>query len=187
MRFKLIIASIILIVTAGFVVDGKIVGRHFPEMLCETYNGNDVVLPDTSSGKYIVVGMAFSNDAEKLLADWINPLYNTLSINHKAEGDMFGAITEYDVDLFFIPKFNLANKVMSMKSKEKIKASSDQELFDHLLFYTGSAEFKKILEIKDVNVPYIFVIDKSGIIEYSASGKYNEKMYDSIIELLDTE
>ncbi len=182
--------TILLIFTASlaaiaFKKDGSVAGQMFPSIECEDYNGKKVNLPIQEKDKCTLLGIAFSNDAEKELQLWINPICSKYAPKKDTKNADAFAIAPTDINLFFIPKFSLLNQVMSKKAKEKIKADTDKELYPYLLFYSGDKPLKKELDIENKDVPYIFVLDKTGKILYSASGKYDSKKLDKINDIID--
>jgi hypothetical protein len=185
----LLIAAMAFSAMAFAPADG-VVGKKFPLMACEDYNGKQVNLPDIAKGKYTLIGMAFSNDAEKDLKLWIEPLYNAFvpSKKQKEENNPFDISSiNYDVNLYFVPMFTKANQLVSKNAKEKIKSQSNPELYPYLLFYEGGKTYKEELNFENKDIPYFFVIDKTGKITYATSGEYNEKKLDAITDALSEE
>jgi hypothetical protein len=167
-------------------IDG-VVGKMFPSMGCEDYNGKQVKLPDIAKGKYTLIGMAFSNDAEKDLKLWIQPLYDAFvpSKKQKEETNPFDiSAINYDVNLYFVPMFTNANQLLSKTAKQKIKEKSDPQLYPYLLFYEGDKTYKEELNFEKKDIPYFFVLDKTGKIVHTASGAYSEKKMDDITDAL---
>lgn len=164
----------------------NVVGKNFPAMECEDYNGKKVNLPTETMGKYTLLGMAFSNDAETDLRTWINPIYNKFVVKAgKENDDPFAVNYDYDIHLYFIPMFTGANQLTSKGSKEKIKSHTEKELYPHLLFYEGSKTYKEDLDFEKKNIPYFFVLDKSGKIVYATSGKYDAKKLEKILDIIE--
>jgi hypothetical protein len=167
-------------------VDG-IIGKTFPSMACEDYNGKQVNLPDIAKGKYSLIGMAFSNAAEKDLKQWIEPLYNAFVPSQKQKDDANPfdiSSINYDIHLYFVPMFTSANQLLSKTAKQKIKEQSDPQLYSYLLFYEGDKTYKEELNFEKKDVPYFFVIDTTGKIVYATSGEYSEKKMDDITDAL---
>ena len=176
-----------IIVTASFSfkpVDG-IIGKMFPVMVCEDYNGKAVTLPSDTKGKFTLLGMAFSNKSEDDLKSWMNPIYNKF-IAEKSD-DPFMPQYDYDINLYFVPMFTGANQLTSKQSKEKIKAATEKELYPYVLFYEGDKTYKEELDFEKKDIPYFFVLDKTGKIVYATSGKYDEKKLDKIVDIIEGE
>ena len=170
----------------SFKPDAGIIGQQFPAMECENYNGEKINLPTATKDKYTLLGMAFSNAAENDLKTWITPIYNKfIAKPDEKDADVFDVNFDYDINLFFIPMFTGVNQLTSKQSKEKIKSNTNKELYPHLLFYEGDKTYKKELDFEKKEIPYFFVLDKTGKIVYATSGKYDSKKLDMIIDILE--
>jgi hypothetical protein len=81
--------------------------------------------------------------------------------------------------------FTGANQLTSKSSKEKIKAHTDKELYQYLLFYEGAKTYKEELDFEKKDIPYFFILDKTGKIVYATSGKYDDKKFEKIIDIIE--
>jgi hypothetical protein len=186
MKKNNIIIFIIAMITLAFVPSKGVIGNVFPAMECEDYNGKKVNLPIETMGKYTLLGMAFSNDAETDLRTWINPIYNKFVVKaDNKNADVFDVNYDYDIHLYFIPMFTGANQLTSKSSKAKIKSHTEKELFPYLLFYEGGKTYKEELDFEKKSIPYFFVLDKTGKIVYATSGKYDEKKLEKILDIIE--
>ena len=180
--FVLVIATI----TVAFKPKASVIGTMFPAMECENYNGKVVNLPTDTKGKYTLLAMAFSTAAETDLKTWINPIYNKFIVKVDAsKADAFDVHVDYDVNLYFVPMFTGFNKLASKSSKDKIKAGTDKELYNYLLFYDGGKTYKDELDFKKRDIPYFFVLDKTGKIAYTTSGKYDDQKLEKILDIIE--
>ncbi len=187
MKRHYLLIMVVTFFTMAFAPADGVVGKIFPSMACEDYNGKQVKLPDIAKGKYTLIGMAFSNDAEKDLKEWIQPLYNAFvpSKKQKEESNPFDISSiNYDVNLYFVPMFTSANQLLSKTAKQKIKEKSDPQLYPYLLFYEGDKTYKEELKFEKKDVPYFFVLDETGKIVHATSGAYSEKKMDDITDAL---
>ena len=186
MKKTIFLIFVVVFTTSAFKKDGSIIGQLFPAMECENYNGEKINLPVATKDKYTVLGMAFSNDAEADLKTWITPVYNKFVVKHddKTAG-AFDVSYDYDINLFFIPMFTGLNQLTSKHSKEKIRSNTNKELYPYLLFYEGDKTYKKELDFEKKDIPYFFVLDKTGKIVYATSGKYDGKKLDKIVDILE--
>ena len=186
---KKLIVSIIAIVTilgVAFRPVSGVIGTMFPEMICENYDGKNVHLPNDTKGKYTLLAMAFSTAAEDDLKTWINPIYNKfIGKVDASKADVFDVSIDYEVNLYFIPMFTGFNQLTSKQSKEKIKAKTDKELYPYLLFYDGGKTYKDELDFKKRDIPYFFVLDKTGKVVYTTSGKYDDKKLEKILDIIE--
>ena len=184
MKKTILLIFAVALSTLAFKNDG-IIGNLFPSMECENYNGEKINLPLATKDKYTVLGMAFSNDAETDLKTWITPVYNKFIVKPDENADPFAVSFDYDINLFFIPMFTGLNQLTSKNSKEKIRSKTDKELYPHLLFYEGDKTYKKELDFEKKDVPYFFVLDKTGKIVFATSGKYDSKKLEKIVDILE--
>ncbi len=181
------IAMVLLpLIFLSFQPKSGVVGKPFPEMLCEDYNGKSVNLPADTKGKYTLLGMAFSKGAETELKTWLNPMYNKFVVKKdKKDADVFDVQYDYNINLYFVPMFTGLNQLTSKQSKEKIKSLTEKELYPYLLFYSGDKTYKEELDFEKKDTPYFFVLDKNGKIMYATSGKFDEKKLEKISDFIE--
>ena len=181
------IAMVLLpLIFLSFQPKSGVVGKPFPEMVCEDYNGKGVNLPADTKGKYTLLGMAFSKGAETELKTWLNPMYNKFVVKKdKKDADVFDVQYDYNINLYFVPMFTGLNQLTSKQSKEKIKSLTEQELYPYLLFYSGDKTYKEELDFEKKDTPYFFVLDKNGKIMYATSGKFDEKKLEKISDFIE--
>lgn len=184
MKLKIVTLLFVSAITMAFTSYKGVLGNKFPDMECEDYNGKKVNLPVETLGKYTLLGMAFSNDAEQDLKTWIHPVYNKF-IAPPSSDDVFAVSSSYDINLFFVPMFTGANQLTSKSAKDKIKSNTEKELYPYLLFYEGSKTYKEELDFEKRNVPYFFVLDKNGKIVYATSGKYDGNKLEKILDIIE--
>ncbi len=186
MRFysmKKIIFVLAVVTFVAFKPVSGIIGTMFPAMECEDYNGKKVNLPVDTKGKYTLLGMAFSNKSEEDLKTWMNPIYNKFIA--EKDNDPFNPAIDYDINLFFVPMFTGANQLTSKQSKEKIKAATAKEMYSNILFYEGAKTYKEELDFEKKDIPYFFVVDKTGKIVYATSGKYDDSKMEKILDIIE--
>lgn len=158
----------------------KAAGRMFPDLTGETFAGKTVNLPKETKGKFTLIGVCFSKDAEDDLKGWLNPVYNAFVVKKDTTGFMSMA-ANYDAYFYFIPMLNKVNQIFEKGSKEKIRNGTDKEFWPYLLFYNGAIKpYKEDFEIKDSKIPYFFVLDPSGKIVHVESGPYTAKKMSAI-------
>jgi hypothetical protein len=151
------------------------VGKQFPVLSGETLDGKAIQMPADAKGKYTIVGMAHSTDAEQDLQTWIDPIYQ----KYIAKSGLLDAAE--DVNVYFIPMFSGSSMPFYEKSKKKMKETTQKDLQPHVIFYKGEiGTYKKELAIEQKDTPYIYVLDKAGKIVYSTSGSWTEAKMDAI-------
>ena len=149
----------------------------FPDISGKTLNDKYIGLP-IKNNKSTVVGIAYNRAAEEELKKWLNPLYNTF-ITKPGENKTFDVAEIYDVNFVFIPMIAGFKKVA-----EDFKNSTDKEFWPYIMDTekTDIKGLKEKLGVKDDKIPYFYVLDKSGKILESVSGKFTEEKMDKLEE-----
>jgi thioredoxin-related protein len=153
------------------------VGKMFPALSGETLDGTAITMPDKAKGKYTIIGMAHSSDAEQDLQTWMDPIYQKYIAK---TGLLDGA---EDVNVYFIPMFSGSSMPFYDKSKKQMKETTQKDLQPHVIFYKGEiTSYKEQLLIDKKDTPYIFLLDTTGKIIYATSGNWTEAKMDAIDE-----
>lgn len=156
---------------------------QFPSLEGESLTREFVTLPEDVSGKYTLIGLAFSKKSEKYLNSWFNPIYQ--SFIYKPEGTSLFA-GNYDVNVYFVPMFTGAKRPAYEKVMQKVSGTIDPRLQPFVLFYKGTLkEYKKTLNFDGKDLPYFYILDPNGKIIFSTSGKYTERKMQVITEVLE--
>lgn len=159
-----------------------LIGRAFPAMDVETINDSKVKLPDSVSGKYTLLGLAYSKKAEDDLISWFEPIFNKFV--NKPQGVLKGF--GHDVNVFFIPMFTGINAAAAGTVKRKSLKKTDPQLFPYILFYKGQLKpYKESLNFDNKETPYFFVLDPRGVIVYATTGAFSEAKLDEIESVLE--
>lgn len=168
---KLLLAAALLSGLNGF----SQVGKDFPALTGETLDGKSVTVPESVKGKYSLIAVAYSSDAETDLSSWLNPIYNKFIAKT-------GLMDEaYDVNLYFIPMFTAGNIAFVNKAKKAMKEESDPELHPFVLFYKGDIDtYKTELKLQKKDTPYLFLLDKTGKIVHTVSGGFSDAKLEAI-------
>jgi hypothetical protein len=159
----------------------------FPYLEGETLTNESLILPKDVSGKYSLLGLAFSKRSEKDLKSWYRPTYQTF-IYKPESPSLFGG--NYDVNTYFIPMFSGVKKAAYGKAMKEMKEKVDPKLHANILFYKGSLkDYKDQLNFDRKDVPYFFVLDPEGKIVYATYGRYTstkmQEIVDAVEEALD--
>ncbi len=138
-----------------------------------------VSIPNNTKGKFTLVGMAYSKDAEEDLKTWLNPVYNKF-IAKTGMMDM-----DLDVNLFFIPMFAGVKTSVAEQAKKKLKSGTDKAFYPHILFYKGELKtYSDALGFDRKDTGYFFVLDRNGKIVYATSGKFKQDKLDEIEDII---
>jgi hypothetical protein len=155
----------------------------FPAMECTSLEGKKIALPMDNNGKITVLGLAFSQKAEKDLSTWFQPAYTNFI--EKPDPNAVIPMDSYDVNCYFVPVFSGVLQAAAGKAEKKMKEGLDQSLKSNVLVFKGKAdEIKKTLSIDKTDSPWIFVVDANGKVLYSTSGAFSEAKLEAIEKIL---
>lgn len=155
------------------------VGKQFPAMEAETVEDKKVNLPADVSGKYTLLGLAYSKKSEDELNTWFQPVFEKFI--QKTKGMLSGF--SYDVNVYFVPMFTGVNAAATGTAKRKALKNIDPQLLPYVLFYKGELKkYKEQLDFEKKDIPYFFVLDPDGKIVFATSGKYSAAKMDQIEE-----
>lgn len=157
--------------------------QTFPTMECTSLQGKKIVLPGENSGKKTVLGMAFSQKAEKDLSSWYQPGYSTFI--EKADPNAIIPMDSYDVNCFFVPVFSGIMQAAAGQAEKKMKEGIDKSLHSNVLLFKGKAdEIKSTLKIDKTDTPWFFVVDATGKVLHTTSGAWSEAKMEEIEKYL---
>jgi hypothetical protein len=157
--------------------------QNFPAMECTSLDGKKINLPLAGNGKATVLGMAFSQKAEKELSTWFQPAYTAFI--EKPDANAIIPMDSWDVNCYFVPVFSGVLQAAAGKAEKKMKEGLDKSLQQNVLLYKGkSDEIKSSLKIDKNDSPWFFVIDSSGKVLYSTSGAFSEGKMEEIEKAL---
>ncbi|MCA6378515.1 MAG: hypothetical protein IM574_09135 [Cytophagales bacterium] len=160
----------------------QVIGTSFPEMVAETVDDKKVTLPLDVSGKYALIGLAYSKKSEDELNSWFSPIFNKFI--RKPEGMMAGM--GYDMNVYFVPMFTGVNAAATGTAKKKALKNTDPQLLPYILFYKGELKkYKEALDFERRDIPYFFILDPEGKIIYATSGAYSEAKMDALEEVIE--
>lgn len=158
------------------------VGNTFPDMEAETVEDKKVQLPSDVSGKYTLIGLAYSKKSEDELNSWFQPVFEKFI--QKTSGVLSGF--SYDVNVYFVPMFTGVNAAATGTAKRKALKNIDPQLLPYVLFYKGDLKkYKEALDFEKKDIPYFFVLDPQGKILYATSGKYTPAKMDKVEEFIE--
>ncbi len=178
---QIILLSAILLI-AVLDTRAQVVGKMFPEMVAENVEDKKVTLPKDVEGKYTLIGLAYSKKSEDELNSWFQPVFQKFI--QKSTGLMSGF--GYDVTVYFVPMFTGVNAAATGTAKRKAIKNVDPQLLPYILFYKGELKtYKEALDFEKKDIPYFFVLDKTGKIVYATSGKYTVDKLDKVEEVIE--
>ena len=155
-------------------------GKQFPAIDGVTLDEKTISLP-TKNGKRSVVAIVYNRAAEKDLKKWLNPLYDRFAKKEKGSSN-FDMTESHDVNFIFVPMI-AGIKMIS----DEFKATTDKAFWP-VVMDTKKSDVKAgatTLGIEDRKIPYIFVLDKNGLIIDVQSGDYKETKIDAMEEAME--
>lgn len=161
---------------------GQVIGNQFPSMSAQTIDDEVINLPESVSGKYTLIGLAYSKKSEDELNTWFQPVFQKFI--QKPTGLMAGFA--YDVNVYFVPMFTGINAAATNTAKRKAAKNIDPQLLPYILFYKGDLKpYKEALDFEKKDIPYFFVLDPDGKIVFSTSGRYTSQKMDEVEEKIE--
>lgn len=155
-------------------------GEMFPSFEVVDLNEEQLNIPEDTKGKFSLIGVAFSEDAQDDLYTWSQPVFSEFM----DENNLSSLV--YNPNVHLILMFTGANQVAYKNAKRKINEGTDENLKDNVVLYKGAMEdYRKKLKMKDRKKPYFFVLDKEGKIIYCASGRYSRKVLEEVGSLIE--
>ncbi|MDJ1484905.1 hypothetical protein QNI16_30680 [Cytophagaceae bacterium YF14B1] len=148
--------------------------QTFPTLKGTTLDDKSIILPQAVAGKYSILILTYSAKASEQIAPWFDNLY-----------DYFIMDPDYDMNLYVVPMITGAKSLIAGKIEKQLKKSVQQGYQKHFVLYQGDIEeYKKTLRLDNKDVPYLFLLDKSGKIVYQAAGQYSDAYLDKIEDKL---
>ena len=156
------------------------VGDPFPTIKVADLNEDSITLPEDSKGKFTLIGVAFSEDAQRDLYTWSDPVFQKFM-----NDDNLNSMV-YDPNVYLILMFTGVNSIAANKAKEKIQEGTDESLKDNVVLYKGKMEdYRKKLNMKNRKVPYFFVLDREGKVIYETQGGYQYHILEKVGEMIE--
>ena len=172
-RIKILLLSAVLCCLFLMAFTGLQEKKSFPDLEGENLLDKPVHIPNDIKGKYSIIGIAYSDKAEKDLRTWLNPIYNKFV----EKNSMFN----YDVNLCFVPMFTGAYQATMGYAKKQLKEGTNKQFFSNIICYRGELKkYKEELDMSEKDKPYFFVLDKEGKIIYSTSGNCTDTKLEEI-------
>jgi len=154
--------------------------QKFPELNGKTLEDQIVTLPIDAEGKFTLVGLSYNKKAEEYLRSWYDPIFNKFILKRGMFDDM------YDVNIYFVPMFTGAKKLSFEKAFKEVKSKTEERLYSRVLFYKGDIKiYKESLDMTEKENAYFFLLDPDGNIVASYKGRFREKYFEEIEEILD--
>jgi hypothetical protein len=158
-------------------------GKTFPTIEGSIINGSEISIPSDTKGKLTLIGLAFSKKSDKLLKDWLNPIYTTFVEPPTVD---FFPPDPYDINLYFIGLLKGLAKAADDKVELEMTKNLDPKLHQYTMVSSSAFKpIKKTLALGKKDLPYFFILDENGKILYNTEGAYTERKMKEIKSLVD--
>jgi ATP10 protein len=132
-----------------------LIGKVFPELKAQTLSKKDVVFPKDVAGKPTIICIAFVGNAQSLVDTWTTPILKKYP--------------NQEVNFYEIPMIKGAWGIVSGMIDGGMRSGVPKELHGNVATYYGSlTDYKTNLMMPDKNSCYLFLLDKTGVIQYVA-------------------
>jgi putative protein-disulfide isomerase len=132
-----------------------LIGKAFPEIKAKTLAKKEIILPKEMVGKPTVICVAFDGSVQNLIDTWAAPILAKYPD---------GAVNYYE-----IPMINWGYKFARGMIDGGMRGGVPEKLHNNVATYYGSlGGYKKTLLMDDTKTCYLFLLDKTGVIQYVA-------------------
>jgi len=141
---------------------------RFPRIKVETLSGKELVLPDDTEGKVVLIGVAFVREAQGMLDSWMDYFKHLCSEN----------------EVYELPVIESSFwKVFSGFIDGGMRSGIPREKHDFVGTHYGDAsDFVDALNIEDKKLGYVFLVDEKGYIRFRGDGYIDEYSKKAILE-----
>jgi ATP10 protein len=152
-----------------------LIGTAFPEIKAQTLSKKDIVFPTDLAGKPTIICIAFEGSAQPLVDTWATPV--------------LAKYPNQEVNYCEIPMIASGYKFVRGFIDGGMRGGVPKNLHNNVATYYGSlSSYKTNLMMDKKDSCYLFLLDKSGAIQYLSEGvsdadKLN-KMYAVIEQIL---
>ena len=108
-------------------------GELFPEINVLDLNNKAITIPEDIKGKYSLIGVAFSEDAQKDLYTRSQPVVFSEFLDYN---NLLSLV--YDPNVHLILMFTEANQLAYNNAKQKITEGTDESLSDNIVLCKGA-------------------------------------------------
>ncbi|MBD99505.1 MAG: hypothetical protein CMO34_06650 [Verrucomicrobia bacterium] len=173
--------KISILFTAIIILPFSIFGQsQFPDIEVTDLNDEVIQIPNDTKGKFTLIGIAFSQDAQNDLYSWSQPVFSEFMDKNNLSSLV------YDPNVYLILLFGGANQLAYKTAKEQIDQGTDESLKDNVVLYKGKmVDYRKKLGLKSRKKPYFFVLDKSGEIIFRTEGRYTRDLIEKVGDLIE--
>ncbi|NMC77549.1 MAG: hypothetical protein GYA60_09705, partial [Candidatus Methanofastidiosa archaeon] len=131
--------------------ENEVIGKVFPKISAYSLAKTEVKLPDMVKGKIALIAVAFVREAQEMIDSWAMPF------EKKFSGNINYAYYE-------VPMIDGIWKLFRGSIDGGMRAGIPMEKHMKVLTYYGNyKEYIRYLLIDNINIGYVFLLDKEGI------------------------
>jgi hypothetical protein len=135
----------------------SLINTIFPVLTAKTLLGKDINFPNDTKDIPTIICVAFKDETQPMADGWTK--------------DIMANYNDSTVHYFEVPMLKNGLKVMRKMIDGGMRKGIDKNLHDNVATYYGDlSAYKKNLLMLDENTCYIFLVDKSGNIQFTTSG-----------------
>ena len=136
-----------------------ITGIRFPIIRARTLSKKQVVFPDNTEGFITLILIAFRRQAQAMIDSWLEP--------YEKEFREIQDFTFYEIPMIG----GMWARMFSSAIDGGMRSGIPSQKHGNVATYYGSIEkYRQILAMDDINLGYVFLLDKNGIIRWTGRG-----------------
>jgi hypothetical protein len=153
----------------------SLINTVFPELKAQTLAKQDMVFPKDVAGKPTIICIAFEGSAQSLVDTWTTPV--------------LAKYPHQEVNYYEIPMIKSGYKIMRGIIDGGMRGGVPKDLHKNVAtYYGGLSDYKTNLMMDKNGSCYLFLLDKSGVIQFVSEGISDaeklDKMYAVIEQIL---
>ena len=135
-------------------------GTSFPTVTVPALSRALVTLPEAAAGRVTLVTISFTRKAQAMAASWTGPFLRELGADP--------GLAAYEITIFDA----LWERIAGMQVKESMREKIPPERLPFVLpFYGDSSGLTGPLGITNRTVPWVFLLDRDGIVRWTVKGE----------------
>jgi hypothetical protein len=147
----------------------KLVGLKFPAIKVETLSRNKIDLPN---GDVSIICIVFEQNSQSKVDTWTIPILEKYSNS--------------PIKYYEIPMISAGYKIASGFIDNGMRGGVPKELHNNVATYYGKLEkYKTDLMMDDKSSCYLFLVDKNGIIKYTAESIASPEKIETLFKTIE--
>jgi hypothetical protein len=137
-----------------------LINTIFPEIKAQTLSKKDIVFPKDAAGKPTIICIAFEGSAQSLVDTWAAPV--------------LAKYPNQEVNYYEIPMIKSGYKFVRGFIDGGMRGGVPKDLHNNVAtYYGGLSDYKTNLMMDKNGSCYLFLLDKTGVIQYVSEGVSN--------------